>query len=244
MILIGHRGARGEAPENTLGGFRHMLNVGIRAVEFDVRMLRNGDLVVIHDDNLLRTANLDLPLLALNTSDLSQVDQRKGWPNWPHAEPLPLLKDVLAMLSNVDHIELEVKGVEDLYQAHVLVGRLLNQIRGFRDRVTVTSFDLNVLRALQLSRAPIKRGLLIETRLPDDVLGLAQSLGCEHLGLQDSLCTHTLVEQIQDEDCWCSVWTVNDVDRALQLEYWGVDGLITDIPSTMISQNVGQFTRR
>ena len=161
MILIGHRGARGEAPENTLGGFRHMLNVGIRAVEFDVRMLRNGELVVIHDDNLLRTANLDLPLLALNASDLSQVDQRKGWANWPHAEPLPLLKDVLAMLSNVDHIEVEVKAVEDLYQAHLLVGRLLNQIRGFRDRVTVTSFDLNVLRALKLSRSPIKRGVLI-----------------------------------------------------------------------------------
>ena len=55
MRIIGHRGARGEAPENTLGGFRYLHDLGVRAVEFDVRQLQDGQLIVIHDDNFERT---------------------------------------------------------------------------------------------------------------------------------------------------------------------------------------------
>ncbi len=51
MRIIGHRGARREAPENTLGGFQHIKNLGIRGVEFDIRQLQDQELVVIHDDN-------------------------------------------------------------------------------------------------------------------------------------------------------------------------------------------------
>ena len=53
MRIIGHRGARGEAPENTLGGFRYLHNLGVRAVEFDVRQLKDDQLVVIHDDDFV-----------------------------------------------------------------------------------------------------------------------------------------------------------------------------------------------
>ncbi|MFA9204484.1 MAG: glycerophosphodiester phosphodiesterase, partial [Flavobacteriales bacterium] len=56
MQLIGHRGARQEAPENTLGGFAYLAQLGLRAVEFDVRQLHDDTLVVIHDADLLRTA--------------------------------------------------------------------------------------------------------------------------------------------------------------------------------------------
>jgi glycerophosphoryl diester phosphodiesterase len=236
MQLIGHRGARGEAPENTLGGFRYLSQLGLRGVEFDVRMLSDGTLVVLHDDNLLRTTSV---LRECARAELAQFDQRKGWPAWPTPEPLPLLSEVLAMLVNFDHIEIEIKAVHDLISAHALVGRLLDQIRGLRDRVTVTSFDLNVLRALQMSRAPVRRGLLIEQRLPTDVIDLIQSLGCVHLGIQDTLCGVQLVESLQQHDLYCSVWTVNNIDRALQLDYWGVDGLITDMPSKMLQHQVG-----
>jgi glycerophosphoryl diester phosphodiesterase len=240
MQLIGHRGARGEAPENTLGGFRYLSQLGLRGVEFDVRMLTDGTLVVLHDDNLLRTAGIDLPLHDFSRAELGHFDQRKGWPEWLTPEPLALLSDVLLMLTNFDHIEVEVKAVNDLMSAHILVGRLLDQIRGFRDRVTITSFDLNVLRALQISRAPVRRGLLVEKHLPNDVIDLIQSLGCVHLGVQDTLCTFQLVESLQAENLYCSVWTVNNIDRALQLDYWGVDGLITDMPSKMLQHQVGQ----
>lgn len=57
MRLIGHRGAR--SPENTLGGFQHIIALGLTAVEFDVRLLQDHQLAVIHDDNFLRTSGSD-----------------------------------------------------------------------------------------------------------------------------------------------------------------------------------------
>ena len=49
MKIIGHRGARGEAPENTLAGFQYLHDLGICAVEFDVRQLKDAELVIMHD---------------------------------------------------------------------------------------------------------------------------------------------------------------------------------------------------
>ena len=57
MRLIGHRGARGEAPENTLSGFRHLRALGVRAVEFDIHLSADGELMVIHDAELSRTTS-------------------------------------------------------------------------------------------------------------------------------------------------------------------------------------------
>ena len=51
MRIIGHRGARGEAPENTLGGFEYLKQLGVRAVEFDVRQLKDATTVIMHDDS-------------------------------------------------------------------------------------------------------------------------------------------------------------------------------------------------
>ena len=58
MRIIGHRGARGEAPEHTLGGFQYIQEIGIRAVEFDVRQLKDNALIIMHDDDFVRTTGL------------------------------------------------------------------------------------------------------------------------------------------------------------------------------------------
>ena len=54
MRIIGHRGARDEAPENTLAGFQYIHDLGIRAVEFDVRQLKDDELIIMHDDNFFK----------------------------------------------------------------------------------------------------------------------------------------------------------------------------------------------
>ena len=71
MKIIGHRGARGEAPENTLGGFQYIHDLGIRAVEFDVRQIRDDELVIMHDDNFIRTTGIDKNLYECTQADLN-----------------------------------------------------------------------------------------------------------------------------------------------------------------------------
>ena len=87
MRIIGHRGARGEAPENTLGGFQYIHDLGIRAVEFDVRQLKDHELIIMHDDNMLRTTGIDQALYPLNSTELDTYNQAHIWLDWKSKVP-------------------------------------------------------------------------------------------------------------------------------------------------------------
>lgn len=242
MQLIGHRGARQEAPENTLGGFRHIVNLGLKAVEFDVRLLLDHQLAVIHDHNFLRTTGRDQQVQQTSADQLIQTDNRVGWDSWQQAEPTPLLAEVLHIIRHFDHIEVEVKAVTDPKEAQLMVQQLHAALKGWEDRVTITSFDLQVLDALQQANSTFNRGLLVEIPLGEAVIAIARQYGCNRIGLKDALTTHELVDKIKHAGFKCSVWTVNDVERARQLASWGIDGLITDVPTMMLKADIGGLT--
>lgn len=242
MQLIGHRGARGEAPENTLGGFNYIKQLGLKAVEFDVRLTQDHQLAIIHDDNFLRTAALDQAIALTTAQQLKHLDNRTGWTHWPEVEPTPLLAEILQVIAHFTHIEVEVKAVNDEQQAHLLITQLHQVLDGWQDRVTITSFDLQVLQALQHQQSSFKRGLLVELPLGEAIIPIAQQLGCSRIGLKDVFTTAALVEKIHAAQLQCSVWTVNDIERAQQLADWQVDGLITDLPAQMLAANINGLT--
>ncbi|XID74276.1 glycerophosphodiester phosphodiesterase [Alkanindiges sp. WGS2144] len=238
MRLIGHRGARHEAPENTLGGFRHIIELGLKAVEFDVRLLADQQLAVIHDDNFLRTSGLDQSVAMTSAFQLVHTDNRVGWDQWPQPEPTPLLTDVLSLIEHFEHIEIEVKAVNDEQQAQVVGQKLHHLLEGWQDRVSITSFDLKVLQALKEQQSSFKRGLLVELPLGEVIIDIAKQLDCSRIGLRDQFATQELVKKIHAAHMLCSVWTVNNIERARQLAQWQIDGLITDIPTQMIQANI------
>ena len=238
MRLIGHRGARNEAPENTLGGFKHIVALGLKAVEFDVRLLQDQQLAVIHDDNFLRTTGLDQTIAMTSSYQLAHTDNRVGWDHWLQAEPTPLLAEVLDLIGHFEHIEVEIKAVNDEQQAQLIASKLHQVLEGWQDRVTFTSFDLKVLEAFKSLNSSFQRGLLVELPLGDAIIPIAKQLGCQRIGLRDSFATQDLIEKIRFEQLLCSVWTVNNVERARQLASWKIDGLITDVPRQMLAANI------
>ena len=104
MRIIGHRGARGEAPENTLGGFQYIQEIGIRAVEFDVRQLKDNALIIMHDDDFVRTTGLQKHLYECNRQDLTQYNHAVKWSEWNKIEATPLLDQTLNVIRNFEHI--------------------------------------------------------------------------------------------------------------------------------------------
>ena len=124
--------------------------------------------------------------------------------------------------------------------------------------VTVTSFDVRILAALKQQRNAglhrLKTGLLLEpasfvphddpafTDLsPQRPVELAQALDCTRIGLSDKLTDLDTVRAIQVAELGLSIWTVNDPARAQQLADWGIDGLITDVPTLMLAQGIGSI---
>ena len=234
MRIIGHRGARGEAPENTLGGFRYLHDLGVRAVEFDVRQLIDGHLVVIHDDNFVRTTGRAQHVESCHLHEAQQFDHRHQWQAWAFEEYTPSLPHVLDCLTDFEHIEVEVKAVADETAAERLILQLHQDLKKFEKTVTITSFDVKILAALQRHQSHFKRGLLVEIPIGEYAIELALQYGCCQIGWGDALASDEIIQRTQQANLEISVWTVNDVERAKHLQQLGIQGLITDIPSTML----------
>ncbi|WP_122899565.1 glycerophosphodiester phosphodiesterase [Acinetobacter sp. B51(2017)] len=236
MRIIGHRGARGEAPENTLGGFQYIQDLGIRGVEFDVRQLKDHALIVMHDDQMLRTTGQEKQLYECDATDLAQYNHAVTWSTWNQFEPTPLLQQTLKVIYNFDHIEVEVKAVASEQHAFQLTQTLQQQLRGFEQSAIITSFDPKIHTALQQQNSNFKRGLLIEDTRGAQAIEDALALGCCQIGWMNELATDELIQATHDAKLNISVWTVNEPERAKKLRDLGVQGLITDYPKLMLEQ--------
>src|SRR4030066_2090571 len=95
MLRIGHRGARAYEPENTLRSFREALEIGVDAVEFDVRKTRDNHLVVIHDADVKRTTNGKGLVADLTLKEIKDLSTGKG-------EKIPTLEEALEFLEGGD----------------------------------------------------------------------------------------------------------------------------------------------
>ena len=233
MRIIGHRGARGEAPENTLGGFQYIHDLGIRAVEFDVRQLKDRELIIMHDDNMLRTTGIDQALYPLNSTQLDTYNQAHIWLDW-EKQSTPTLLQALQIMQDFEHLEVEVKAVETQAEAERLTQHLTQQLRGFERTAVITSFDLKILQALQDQHSTFKRGLLIEDDIQHLAIEQALKYDCCQIGWMNQLATDDLLKATQQANLATSVWTVNDIERAKHLRDCGIDGLITDFPKMML----------
>ncbi|HRA29849.1 MAG TPA: glycerophosphodiester phosphodiesterase [Acinetobacter johnsonii] len=233
MRIIGHRGARGEAPENTLGGFQYIHDLGIRAVEFDVRQLKDHELIIMHDDNMLRTTGSDQALYPLNSTQLDTYNQAHIWLDW-EKQSTPTLLQALQIMQDFEHLEVEVKAVQTQAEAERLIQHLTQQLRGFEHNAVITSFDLKILQALQHQHSTFKRGLLIEDDIQHLAIEQALKYDCCQIGWMNQLATDDLLKATQQANLAISVWTVNDIERAKHLRDCGIDGLITDFPKMML----------
>ena len=235
MKIIGHRGARGEAPENTLAGFQYLHDLGICAVEFDVRQLKDAELVIMHDDNFLRTTGIDKNLYECSSTELEAYNQAYIWMDWGK-QITPTLSDALHMMQDFNHLEVEVKAVETMADAEKLVLTLEQQLQGFEKTAIITSFDLKIHHALKQMNSKFQRGLLVEDDIQLKAIDQALELECGQIGWMNQLATPELIRATQQEKLKISVWTVNSIERAQQLRDLGIDGLITDFPKLMLQQ--------
>ncbi len=235
MIVIGHRGARGEAPENTLAAFRHAINSGVRHFELDVRLARDERPVVIHDDTVDRNTGDTGTVAGFSAAQLAALDARHNTPGWRIPTGIPTLEEVLVGCSSAASWQLEIKSDKPA-RIRVLVQRmaeLINQLR-IASRVTLTSLDANVLKTARREAPELARGYVAETAITNP-LTTAKKLGCSLLVAKWRITDEALVTAAHAADMPVSVWTVNDLVVAERMRNIGVDSLITDFPTAMLA---------
>lgn len=223
-LIIAHRGASAEAPENTLAAFRRAVELQADGIELDVQLTRDGVAVVFHDDTLRRLTGNPGRLTDQTWSELEQLRILSS------DERIPRLVDVLAFTRGRIVVQIELKrGVE---VAPVVAAVAKAKASAW---VILASFETKLVRDAARLAPRIPRMLISEGRRTRALL-LRQLRGSEAQGLSVN---HRAVRkadyapyfQKQGFTVWC--WTVNDAAVAKRLAGWGVDALLGDNPDLL-----------
>lgn len=239
MQLIGHRGARLEAPENTLAGFRHAIGLGLTAVEFDVRMTRDRQLVIIHDATVDRTTDGTGEVVSFSLAEIQELDARAAFPDWPGVCRIPTLSEVLDVLDPRLTLLIEIKQRaehDDHARLEQIAAGIVAEIRkrGLEDRVVITSFDQVELETVQRIAPGQRIGLIgdWDTRgFIDDALRLGAFQG----DARHSTSSPEIIAAAQDAGLRMIGWPCNSAEELDKLTDWGLDAITSDHPSLILS---------
>lgn len=238
-LVAAHRGGAALAPENSLLAFRNALALGVDALEFDLHLTRDGEVVVIHDPRLDRTTTLSGAVRALTLSEVrsAQLRTRDGQVT---AERVPSLVEVLDLArgSSVEVLP-EIKVGEDGRPYPEIEEKVLALVaeRGLLGRATVQAFQPDTLRRLRAIRADARTMLLVSRRRvqeegvpPAEAVRWARDAGATDLGLDFHLISAGVVNAARAARIRLSAWTVNDEADMKRMFGLGVDVVMSDRP--------------
>ncbi|MCA9461427.1 MAG: hypothetical protein KC590_04775 [Nitrospira sp.] len=219
-LCIGHRGAAGHAPENTLASLEQAIALGVDLVEFDVRQSADGALVVFHDETVERTTNGAGKLEDFSLQALRTLDAGGG-------ERILLLGEALACLSGRAGamIEMKIPGI-----APQVCGAV-DAIR-FRGSVVYASFLHEELQKVSMMK-PEAEVLALFEDVPEHLLAYVGTLPITHVGLALETVTSPLVQALQLDKKKVFVYTVDTSDDIVRIMEMRVDGIITNYPERL-----------
>lgn len=220
FLIIGHRGASGREPENTLAAFREAVRLGVDGVELDVRCVGDA-LVAFHDDELDRTTDGHGALANASLAALRRLDAG-------HGERVPTLEEVLAAVPERVLVNVELKGP-------CTAAAAARRLAGIQRRVLVSSFDHERLLAFR-AHCPDTPVAPLVGAWWDGLEALARSLDAWSVNLAWRVVTRARVAEVRRWGCRCLVFTVNSVRRANRLRRMGVNGVFTDYPDRLRGQ--------
>jgi glycerophosphoryl diester phosphodiesterase len=221
-LIIAHRGASAERPENTLSAFRRALALEADGIELDVHVTTDGVPVVFHDATLRRLTGAGGRVARRTWAQLEPLRVRGG-------EPIPRLVEVLKLTRGLAVVQLELKSgpVEPVVRA-IAAARATEWtvLASFNRRLVATAWDL----APGIPRMLISEGREAPAALVRQLAGCgAAGLSVNHRAIRSAAWINHF--HMRGYGVW--TWTVNDTATARRLGAWGVDALLGDDPALL-----------
>lgn len=235
-LVIAHRGASLEAPENTLAAFAQALEIGADGVELDLWQSKDHHLMVIHDNWLERLCGLNSSVEQLSLRELKHLDVGKHFSQKFLGERIPVLEEVFELLQGKVLINVEIKGLR--IRGNGLEERLVHLIRRKKmtDQVVLSSFNVLALRRVHKIAPEIRRGLLLYERqfLHSKLGDWTRFLKPYSLHLSWGLLEEYPLALLHERGVQSWIWTINEEQEMKRLVEQGVDAIITDNPRKLI----------
>ncbi|MBO9667787.1 MAG: glycerophosphodiester phosphodiesterase, partial [Bdellovibrio sp.] len=200
MKLMGHRGARDRAPENTLRSFKALLESNVSVVEFDIHQSADGVWIVHHDETLDRTT-VGTGLVSEKTwSELHDIRTKEG-------DPLPRLEDVLSIFKDTSmELQIEVKSLGDFQKLGEVLSRNFNL-----SQVTVISFNHRWLYEIKTKHRSIKTACLL-SGLPMNPVEIVRSAKADGISLSVNWIDEALVKRCHEDGLTVTAWNADDIE--------------------------------
>ncbi|MCL6266434.1 glycerophosphodiester phosphodiesterase [Flagellimonas myxillae] len=242
--IVGHRGAAGLAPENTLASFKRALDLKVDYIELDLHVSADGELIVIHDSNVKRTTDGEGEIADMTLQQIKQLDAGSWFGPEFGSEKVPTFEEVLDLVNGQCKILVELKwSKKGAYPS--LVDKLLQLIqdRGVSDQLIIQSFERSYLEEITTSNNPVEIQQLIfgkssilpiyfDTQLRfgsfEPVAGIT-SLNMFYLYLNKGW-----VNTNEQLGFGTGVFTINDENDMKKAATFGADLIITDFPDKAI----------
>ncbi len=230
-LIIAHRGARLEAPENTLPAFQRALDLGADGIELDVLLTSDKVPIITHNDDLSILTHFHGYAHATPFETVRALDVGSHFSAATAGQTVPTLAEVLDLIARYDVLTIvEIKGQPGMKgSAAQLVGGMISDIR-MRGPVVVSSSCISVVHELSRRHPALTRAMIV-SRPPFPFFATAFFARYERLAaLHPSLraLTPRFMEKTRAVGCEVYAWTANeqtDFEKCLLL---GVDGIITD----------------
>jgi glycerophosphoryl diester phosphodiesterase len=232
-FVAGHRGDRSAAPENTLAALQRALDSPLEFVETDIARSSDGVPVLFHDRTLKRTTDGVGPLADRTLAELKALDAGSWYSPEFAGERIPTLDEFLTILApSGKKALLELKGFWSLDELAAVTNSL--EAFGVTDRVIFMSFNLGSLSSAAALAPTVPRVAILRS-LPDDVVGYARSFGVIGVVTDATLLVERpeLVDEMHHAGLGIMVYTLNSVATWAEARALGVDGIITDKPSSL-----------
>ena len=230
-LVIGHRGASADAPENTIAAFELALEQGADGIELDLHLSADEQPVVIHDFTLERTTDGAGPVSDHRVRELKRLDAGSWHDRRFRGQRLQTLQEVLERFRDRARFWIELKGGSALYPG--IEERVVSMVEIYDvvDRVIVQSFDHAAIARVRTLNRDIPVGALVGQTPLDPALLRPGTVSALCPGAE--ILTAPLLEEIRGAGLGCYVWTVNEPAQMDRLVEWGVDGIITDRPGLL-----------
>jgi glycerophosphoryl diester phosphodiesterase len=220
MIIIGHRGAAALEPENTLLSIKRAMDIGVDAVEIDVHLSKDKELVVIHDATVDRTTSGTGPVSSYTVQEIKRLDAGKG-------EAIPTLQEVINLIDKrvMLIIELKEEGTERSVVDLIAKNNLF-------DKVCVISFWHRLVKTVKEMDNRIKTGVLLVGSPVDTCI--ATHASADALVMKYTFVDREFVEIVHKTGLKVFIWNIDDRDLLKPYVGMGVDAIGTNDPRVLV----------
>lgn len=225
MRYFAHRGLSDYVPENTMSAFEEAVKEGATAIELDVQLTRDGEIIVLHDFILGRTNDGDGLVKDMKWTELSKLDAGSWFDKRFMGLRIPNLEEVLAELPQNIFLNIEMKRMATDSNKG-FAAKLVELLKKYKREVLVSSFDHALLKEVQALDESIPLGLLYSSNLINP-WEYAEANGLKLAAIHPSIeyVSKKLVDQAHQQGLSVNVYTIKTAQQATLLSRMGVDGI-------------------